>query len=209
MLVVTTPAPDPTLLTSTEVAEALGESHGLSATALQRLNERVSELLAGACGLDRAGAAILTLRQETLTETVWMPCNVGVLFLSRKPVIEVLSVNEVDTDLTITDDYIVNSERSLLRMSSSVASTWAFGKSVISYKAGYATVPPGLKELAAKLACTLNAERGRDPSLGSEDIPGVRSATYRYGKPDDPLIPSEIMEGLRNGGFMNSQNMVG
>jgi len=207
MLTVTTAATDPTLLTLAEVAEAIGGT-GHNTVALQRLNERVSEMLAGACGMDRAAAAILTLREETLTETLRLHCPVDVLYLSRKPILEILSVTEAGVALVVEDDFEQNSERSLVRMQSSCVSWWASGKTVVSFRAGYATVPPALKELAAKLANVLHAERGRDPSLGSMDIPGVISETYRYGRPDDPLIPAEIIDGLRSGGFMYSHMMV-
>jgi len=209
MLTVTTRAPDPTLLTLAEVSEAIGTDIHDSDAALRRLNARVSELLAGACGLERAGAAVLTLREETLTETIWLRCPIDVLYLARKPIVEVLTVTEGDSLLTVADDYEQNSERSLLRRQSGAASWWATGKIVVSYRAGYLVVPPGLKELAAKLATTLRAERGRDGSLGSVDIPGVIAETYRYGRPDDPLIPAEIMEGLKDGGYVNRQGMVG
>ncbi|MDP2410360.1 MAG: hypothetical protein Q8M26_08745 [Pseudolabrys sp.] len=208
MLTVTTAAPDPTLLTLAEVAEAIGVS-SFNNLALQRLNERVSELLAGACGMDRAGAAILTLREETYSETVRLRCPVDVLYLSRKPIIEVLSVEEDGAALVVADDYEQCGDRSLCRVQNGCPAWWASGKTIVSFRAGFTTVPPGLKELAAKLANTLHAERGRDPSLGSMDIPGVISETYRYGRPDDPLVPAEIMEGLVRGGFVYSHTMIG
>lgn len=173
------------------------------------MNARVSELLAGACNLQRAGAATLTLREETLSETFRLRCPLDVLYLSRKPVVEVLLVTENDDTLYETDDYEQISERSIQRMQSGSVSWWATGKTVVSFRAGFAVVPPGLKELAAKLATTLKFERGRDSSLGSMEVPGVLSETYRYGRPDDPLVPAEIMEGLVNGGYVLSGTMVG
>lgn len=207
MLTVTTPATDRMLLSVEEIVEAVGGS-GHNSAALTRLNARVSELLAGACGLDRVGASILTLREETLTETIWLRCPVDTLFLSRKPIVQVLSVTEGTQVLVVTDDYEQDSERSLARKQNGCLSWWASGKTVVSYKAGYATVPPGLKELAAKLANALFAERGRDPSLGSYEIPGVISESFRYGKADDPLVPAEIMEGLKSGGFVYAHKMI-
>lgn len=201
MLAVTTAATDPTLLTLAEVAEAVGKPANTSG--LAALNARVSGLIAGACGLERAGASVLTLRDETLTETLRLKCPVDVLRLSRKPVLEIISVTEGDDELTVDTDFEIEGPRNLRRIQSGgLSSWWSSGKIVISYRAGWATVPPELKELAAKLAVVLHAERGRDPSLGSIDIPGVISETYRYGRPDDPLIPAEITEGLKNGGFL-------
>lgn len=208
MLVVETPADDPTLLSAEELVEALGGAD-LDNGAIERLNERVSEMLAGACNLQRVGDAVLTLRQETLVETIRLRCPVDVLPLSRKPIVEVVSVEESGSELAEDDDFEVDSVRGLLRIQSDCPSWWAAGKIVVTYKAGFAAVPPALKELAAKMAVLLHSERGRDPSLGSLDIPGVGSETYRYGRPDDPLVPAEIIEGLRAGGFLRSETMVG
>lgn len=208
MLQVTTAATDPTLLTLAEIAEAIGGS-GHTEPKLNSLNARVSELIAAACGLERAGASVLTLRAETLTETVKLRCPLDELFLSRKPVVEVLTVTEAGTELTVDEDFELASDRSLRRLQSGDPCWWATGKTVVSFRAGFASVPPGLKELAAKLALVLNSERGRDPSLGSMDIPGLISETYRYGRPDDPLIPAEIMEGLMRGGYVLAGTMVG
>lgn len=207
MLTVITPATDPTLLTLAEVAEAVGGSSDTAA--LARLNARVGEMLAAACCLERAGVATLTLREETLSETVRLRCPVEVVYLSRKPVLEIISVTECDTALTVNDGFEQSSNWGLQRLYSGALSCWAAGKIVVAYRAGYPTVPNDLKELACKLAVSLWSEKGRDPSLGSVEIPNVIAKTYRFGRPDDPLVTSEILEGLRNGGYLAVQNMVG
>lgn len=206
MLTVTTPASDPTLLTAAEVAEATGIAVSDSAK-INRVNSRVSEIIAAACNIPRAGAAILTLREETLTETVRFQSG-GALYLSRKPIVSVVSVKEGDTELSV-EDFEIENERCIRRIKDGELFCWTVGKIEVVYKAGFAVVPPMLKELAAKLATVINAETGRDPSLGSVDIPGVISETYRFGRPDDPLVPAEIMQGLINGGFVHHETMIG
>lgn len=208
MLTVTTPATDPTLLTLDEMIEVIGAGK-LSNAALTRLNERASEMLAGACNLDRAGVQVLTLRAETLTETIRLHCPADVIYLSRKPIIEVLSLTEGGDTLTLDDGFEMDGPNGLRRIQDDDPSWWAAEKIVTSYRAGFETVPPALKELAAKLVTSLAAERGRDTSLGSYEIPGVISKTYRYGRPDDPLIPLEILEGLDRGGFIIKSTMIG
>lgn len=208
MLTVTTAATDPTLLSTSEVADAIGQTN-VAEPKLFQLSKRVSELITDACNVTVAGAALRTMREETLEEKVRIRSACDLIVLSRKPLIEVLTVLEDDTAMTVDVDYEIQSDGGLLRISGGAASWWAIGPVTISYRAGWATVPEGLKELACKLALTIWSEKGRDPSLGSMEIPGVISTSYRYGKPDDPLIPSEIMDGLRNGRYVNTRDMIG
>jgi hypothetical protein len=200
MLAVTTAASDKTLLTLEEIAAAVG---GSSDTAkLVALNNRVAEIIAGACGLQRAGTASLTLREETYTETFRLSCPVYALRLSRKPIVSVLSVDEAGASLAEDYDFEVTGGRSLARLYDDRPTQWAGGKIVVSYKAGWATVPNDLKELASKLALSLWSEQGRDPSLQRVRIDGISERQYWVGSASDPLITAEIMEGLRSGGYL-------
>lgn len=209
MLIVTTPAPDPTLLSDSEIAAAVGKGVSATPQELRALNARVSEMLAAACGVVRGGAVFLTLRAETLTETFRLRSTPESLFLSRSPVIEIVSIAEGDAALTVDDGYEIDGINSVLRLHSGSPACWGCERTTVVYRAGWETVPNDLKELASKLAIAIWSERGRDPSLGSIDIPGLMSETYRYGRPDDPLITAEIMQGLANGGYLNRQAMVG
>lgn len=200
MLTVTTAAEDRTLLTLEEIASAVGGSDDTAA--LLRLNNRISEILASACGLERAGSAALTLRQETYTETVRLSCPGKVIRLSRQPISAILSVTEAGVELAEDYDFELSGSRSLVRLCNDAPTAWASGKVVISYRAGWEAVPDGLKEMAAKLAVSLWTERGRDPALQRERIDGVIERQYWVGSKDDPLITAEIMEGLRAGGFL-------
>lgn len=201
MLTVTTPASDPTLLTLAEITAAVGASAS-DTDRLTQLNKRVSEMLAGACGLARAGVATLTLREETLSETLRLTCPADVIWLSRQPVTAVLSLTEDGEELAEDYDYEQDGPRKFLRVQNDCPSWWASGKIVVSYKAGWATVPNDLKELASKLAVSIWSEQGRDPNLKRRKIDGVSEREWWVGSKDDPLITAEIFEGLRSGGYL-------
>lgn len=201
MLVVTTAASDPTLLTLAEITTAVN-GKASDAERLTQLNRRIGEILAGACGLERAGVATLTLREETLSETFRLRCPADVIYLSRKPVTTVLLVMEDGTSLAEYYDFEQAGPCKFIRVQNDCPSWWAAGKIVISYKAGFATVPNDLKELASKLAVSLWTETSRDPALRRLKIEGVSEREWWVGSKDDPLLTAEIMEGLHSGGYL-------
>lgn len=199
-LTVTTPATDYSLLTLAELRSAVGVTGTSKDTELRTLGNRVAALMAKACNIPSSGAYPPTLRLETLTETFRSSGYLNAIMLSRSPVVSIISLTEIDTVLGTTD--YDNSAGFIQRLSSGIPTIWASGVTTVVYQAGWATVPHDLRELASKLALLLWSEKGKDPSLGSVDIPGVISETYRYGRPDDPLIPAEIMEGLQRGNYV-------
>jgi len=206
MLTVTTAASDLNLLTPAELRAAVGVEDSSQDAKLTTLGKRVSASLAAACRVASGGTSPPTLRLETLSETFRLKSCHKELILSRMPIVSVISVTEVDAALAVdgTDFEIEANAGMLRRLSSDEPIDWTIGKTVVVYTAGWATVPDNLKNLADKLAVVFWGEGTRDPSLGSMEIPGVISETYRYGRPDDPLIPEEIMQGLQQGGFVNN-----
>lgn len=205
MLTISSPNTDRLLLTSAELAAVVSKSVVGSAQMLSALNLRVSAMITRACKVATAGATPPTLRLESISETFRLKSQQECLVLARRPVVAITSVTENDTILVADDDYEIDASAGLLyRLWEGVRACWPCGTIVIPYSAGWQTVPYDLRELACKLATVLSAETGRDPSLGSVDIPGAISETYRYGRPDDPLIPAEIMEGLKLGGYVNT-----
>jgi hypothetical protein len=201
---VTSANTDRSLLTQAELAQAVPGWAG-DQKRLATLGLRVSALITKACRVRSDGATPPTLRLESIKDTFRLRgCPLEKLNLSRRPVVSIESVVENDLTLIADDDYELASASALLfRRSRGCHSFWGRGNVIVSYSAGWATVPHDLRELAAKFATMLAAESGRDPSIGSESIPGVYDATYRYGRPDDPLVPAEILEGLSQGGFIN------
>lgn len=209
MLTISSPNTDRSLLTTAEVKAVVAANVASDSVKMTALINRVSALITAACRVARAGVIPPTLRLESVSETFrlrnynhshqHMP-----IILARRPVVAIASVTENDTVLVADTDYEVDEAAGLLyRLSNGVRRCWPCGTIVVAYSAGYETVPYDLRELACKLATMLSAESGRDPSLGSMNIPDVIELTYRYNRPDDPLIPAEIMQGLELGGYVN------
>ncbi len=205
MLTISSPNTDRLLLTPAELAAVVSPAIAGDSAKLTDLNLRVSALITKACNVVRSGATPPTLRLETVQETIELPKWQNKITLARRPVVTVTSVTENDVTLVEDDDYRLDASSGLLeRRSDGFASKWfPCCDIVITYSAGWQTVPYDLRELACKLATMISAETGRDSSIGSESVPGVYEATYRYGRPDDPLVPAEIVEGLERGGYVN------
>lgn len=202
MLSITTENTDRLLLTRAEIAAVVSETDPVK---LDALNARISALITKACKVASVGATPPTLRLESVADTYRLKASQETLVLSRRPVVSFTSVAEAGTALVEGTDYECDKSAGLLyRLSSDARSCWAGGLIVVSYSAGWQTVPHDLRELACKLATMIASESGQDASLGSMEIPGVISETYRFGRPDDPLIPAEVLEGLQRGGYVNT-----
>jgi hypothetical protein len=119
------------------------------------------------------------------------------LLLARRPIVSVSLVVEAGNDLDPTSDFEIRSgEGALLRLFNDTPSHWARDKIIVTYVAGWATVPEGLKRAAEKLVRFYWSEAAKDPLLRSVNIPGVSERTYWIGSPDDPSIPQDVMDDL-------------
>lgn len=197
VLSVTTAASDTSLLTTAELRRAVG----LAATDASRdaelaaLGQRLDATIARACRVRQAGVMPPTLRQETLSETFRLPASAARLVLARWPVVSVASVTEDGAAVAATDYEMSGGVGMLRRLSSDAPTSWAAGKIVVAYVAGWATVPPDLKQAAEKLAAVLWSEGARaDPSLRREAIPGVIEREWWVGPRDDPALPGEVLD---------------
>lgn len=178
MLTVITPASDYNLLTAAELRMAAGlaaDDASMDAT-LTPLGLRVSAAIAAECGVVVSGAAVPTLRQEVLQETFRRTCSRYGLTLSRRPVVSVQSVVEAGATL-VSGDY-ENIDGRLVRVAGEAEIAWQAGKIVVSYTAGWTTVPDDLKMAAASLTKAWFYQEGRDPLLRSRDVPDVYRETY-------------------------------
>ena len=192
MLAIVTPAGDPNLLTVGEmrVAAGLAADDNSQDPALAELNREVSVLLASACRVPRAGAAPLTLRLETVAQTFALDCRDSGLWLSRRPVTEIVSITSAGVALPI-DAYQLDGI-ALSRWSSVRRTDWPIGRYLVTYKAGWADVPVELKLAAKKMVASLRTEATRDPALKRVEIPGVLTEEFWVGPKDDPLIPADV-----------------
>lgn len=193
MLVVTTPASDPTLLSAQELRDAVGAADGSHDTALASIGRRVAAAIARVCGVAAGGAVAPTLRKETLTETFRLEAARQKLILARAPVVSVTSVVEDGITLAAADYEIDAGPGLLLRLDDDTPAAWEPCKITVVYSAGWETVPDDLKLAATKLVQAAFASGSRDPDLKRERVDGVGEWEYWVGPAGDPLVPDEVM----------------
>ena len=194
MLTVSSPAADPTLLTIAELRSAAGVSDQSQDAALTLIGEEVSLAIARACGIAQAGATIPTLRSETIVETQRLESGPQAIVLSRRPVTAVSSVVEDGETLTGSDYEFDGASGLLYRLDSDERTCWAIGKVVVTYIAGFSTVPPDLRRAAMKMVTEMWATVSRDPNLKRVRIEGVSEREYWVAPTTDPLVSAEVMD---------------
>jgi len=143
---------------------------------------------------------------EELLETFWCdaPSSYERSFmLSREPVISIDSV-VIDGQLIDSSQYRMAQDGHLHRIDTARMSFWCLmSVAEIQYTAGYVLLddlPYGIEKATLALIKTFHFNIGADPSLRSEDIPGIRSVTYNVGSSSSSIegsLPSEITALLR------------
>jgi hypothetical protein len=113
-----------------------------------------------------------------------------ILFLRRTPVVSIASVT-LDGDLVDPTEYRLDDKAGLLwRLDASgFPCTWIFCQSiVIAYRGGFVlpgqagrTLEPAIEAATVSLVSSFWHSRGRDPTVKSVDIPGVRRTEYWVG----------------------------
>lgn len=220
MLVVNTAASDRLLLTDAEIRAAIGVETG-EATTVGDLNKRVAAAITRACkvipGRLASGGAqsIPTLRKEVLTETFRYDVCQSMVILSRSPVVAVTGITVDGTALTMdiaanpptipsfipSPDFEIDGYM-LRRLSGGRIIDWSASVVVVNYSAGFETVPEDLKLAASKQAQAYFADSDREPGLRSLELPGVITETYTDKAPDSPGVTEEVMDLLRQGGYV-------
>ena len=220
MLTVTEVAGDLQLLTQAElrVAAGLASSDSSQDTALATYGLRAAAALAAACGVAKAGydasylaespvlrgEAPRTLKAETLSEKfrVKSAGQNKTLYLSRWPVLEIVSVTEDTSELTSEDWDLDIPEASLTRVSGNATMFWPAGRVTVEYAAGYDTIPEDLKGYAARLVSLYYQSDGEDPNEKSVEIPGViKIDRWVDTTASDNIVPDDIMAGVTRDGF--------
>jgi hypothetical protein len=176
------------LTTLAAVKAELGDA-GVSDDQLQRFITQASDVIAGYC--NRVFAI------ETVKETFRFSASAADIMLARYPVTEVVSIVEAETTL-IADGYEINPATGIIhRVSSSGAIwRWSCGKTVVTYKAGFALpddLPEGIERACITLVKGYAASGDRDPMVRSETSDGVGSTDYFSGAGTG--LPPEV-EGL-------------
>jgi hypothetical protein len=112
----------------------------------------------------------------------------------------------VDDVVLYPTQYLVDPDAGTLdRFESGFPCEWWFCKSVVvDYTGGFILpgtperdLPAGIEGAVVALVSDYWASRGRDPTLMSENIPGVREVRYWVGAVGDPeLLPPRILASL-------------
>lgn len=150
------------------------------------------------------------LAVETLLDEFWptrdpypavIPGGEDPLQLSKYPVVSVASVTENGDLLTVDSDYLVDiAKGQLIRLDSNgYPKKWPAYPIAVQYAAGYAPIPADVAGKIVRMVTGRYYSAGRDPSMMSENIPGVRE--YRVWVPtgaDAGNLPPDVMDVLNN-----------
>lgn len=206
MLVVTTHATDPTLLTAEErrVAAGLADDDTSQDVALEAMDARVAASITSECNIAIGQGANPTLRRETLTETFFGWCG-DMVRLSRRHEIEVTSVS-VDGEALASDDFMVDPEAGfLIRLEDGYPRRWYGRKIVVIYDAGFDDPPADLKQAATDCFRSFYLEQSRDPLVKSErtKIDDVEEVERQYwvgsvpGQSSEGAVPDAVAGQLK------------
>jgi hypothetical protein len=171
---VSVPAADRNLLTLAEIKLALGVTDSSQDAALTALGLRVSDMIAEFCRVPRDGVTPPTLRRETLIDTMRLDGCVSPLILTRRFVDTVSSIT-VDGTALETTDYETDKSAGLVKRISSSGSiiSWSGRVIVVTYLAGFGTVPEALKLAAITVLREQSSAAERDPLLKRERVDGI------------------------------------
>lgn len=180
---ISVPAPSRSLVSLDDVDAALGTQFSADLPYLDATILQVSDLISQECRVPRAGATPPTLRQETVVETFRLYGPVvnptSVLFLRRVPVVLIASVVVDGVSLTAGEYRVDESEGALFRLDDDGYDTpWTGRKIVVTYTAGWATVPEALKLATIRAVQEQVSASARDPLLRSEVVEGIGRLDY-------------------------------
>jgi hypothetical protein len=123
------------------------------------------------------------------------------LQLTTWPLVSVESVVENGTALVEDVDYKIDADMGqLIRLDANgYPRRWPTFAIVVEYDAGYATIPPDVRGKIVRMVTARYFAGGRDPSLRSENIPGVRDASWWVATGTDAgNLPPDVLDVLNN-----------
>lgn len=184
MFTVVTPATSIALLTDAQLRVAAGlDANDSSRDAeLRLLGDRVALDIATFCNVVSDGVHSPTLLSETVSDTFDDCSRQGELFLSRRFVSAVSSVDENGTILT-TGDFDIDRESGVVyRLIGGRRARWYSGTAVVNYVAGFATPPADLAGAASDMVKIRLSQASRDPLLkvSEVEISGVDRTRSEY-----------------------------
>ena len=196
MFSVTTPAADKTLLTAAELRAAIGLADGDTSkdAVLTTIGAAAALIIARECTVPASGGNEPTLRSEGITET-WRVTRCQELLLpARRFVSAITSISVDGTAIGISDFEADPSNDFIFRLVNDCRAVWRPSKVTAVYTAGFATVPPDLKQAAKKIVSDIYTTASRDPNLKRVKIDGVSEREYWVGPVTDPSIPQEVRD---------------
>ncbi|MCK1583266.1 hypothetical protein IVB03_27810 [Bradyrhizobium sp. 168] len=202
IVTVASPASDTALTTLARVKLELGIPTGTT-TSDEILQNKIDE-----ASDDIEAALGFRLVRETAVETFWHEQYDSApekLVLDRTPVASIASV-VVDGGAIDSSTWRLDPNTGeLFALCNGYPSVWVFLQSiVVTYGGGYIlppasnrTLPKGIEGACVALVSSFWAARGRDPTLRSEEIPDLISATYWVGAVgEDGELPPDIVAKL-------------
>lgn len=203
IVTVVTPASSYDLTTLGVVKDMLGITVTDSDTFLTRQITQASAAIASFC--NRIFAS------ETVRDTVF-PWREGYprvlrggedgpLQLGRWPIVSVTSLTENGTALTSGTDYLIDAAKGqILRVDTNGAPrAWTTLPLVITYVAGYATIPADIADAAIRMVKGQFYGRGRDPAERSVSVAGVGDVAYWLGGgPNMGVMTPDVVDLLDN-----------
>lgn len=181
---VTTPATDLTLLSVEElrVAAGLARDDASNDATLAEYGAEIAAEIASDCAIASDGVNPPTLRSEVCTDVFRLKCHTDALFLSRRHVSEVTSIEE-DGEALADEDWRIEAETGkLIRLVDDADSYWTASKIEVEYTAGFVTVPSELKAEAKTRIQIKLSEGSRDPLARTVrvEVPGVDTIENSY-----------------------------
>ncbi|MCK1503122.1 hypothetical protein [Bradyrhizobium sp. 188] len=146
--------------------------------------------------------------RETAVETFWHEQYDSApekLVLDRTPVASIASVVVDGVAIDASTWRLDPNTGELFALCNGYPSVWVFCQNVVvTYGGGYIlppasnrTLPKGIEGACVALVSSFWASRGRDPTLRSEEIPDLISATYWVGAVgEDGELPPDIVAKL-------------
>ncbi|CCJ07093.1 phage associated protein [Methylocystis sp. SC2] len=192
MFAISAPASDRNLLTLEELRAALDLDGTESDAKLLSIGLEISDAIANACRVPVDGVIPATLRRETIIDTMRLCRDQEQLIMTRRFVdtISNITVNGIALDPA---EFEVDKAAGLARRlsSSGYYACWPSGIIVMTYTAGFETVPSALKD-AAKLELVARwSLSDRDPAIKRDRTQGLGETEYfpsSSEETDSPLI---------------------
>lgn len=171
ILTVTTPAADTRLTTLAAVKLELDITGDDSDPKLE------AHIVAASAAVQTHCKRIFAI--ESVVESIRLRRHHEEIILKRIPVVAVASVAVASVALEATDYEADRDAGMLYRLSGDLRTSWPCAVAVVvEYSTGFATIPADVVKATTMLVAGYRAGAGRDPTLRSETIDGVRSVGY-------------------------------